>query len=322
MSDASGLRITEVAPDGLAAVAALCDRCFARSPAGLFARMMEFDPHADEAITLAGWDGDAMVATVRIFARRIRWQGRAMRLAGIGNVATNPDHRGRGHAAKLMNHAVALMPERGFEISLLFTDLHRVYEKSGYFKFNQPLFTADPTRLHAVDASGLTARAVQMPRDLAAVMALQLDFNEEHDGTTIRDESHWHSLAAMYPGDDTIALVAERGGEIAAHVRVMRDADATKTLRIHEISAVDATAAAAVLAEAAKRCAAIQTTRMAVTLPSWPVIHEAMTMVFADCSPSPRASGMWCALDGGPSKEEIRARCERGELHTWDGDRF
>jgi predicted N-acetyltransferase YhbS len=315
------LEIAEVSPQDLPAVAELCGRAFVQPPTEYFLRTMGHDPQADQSLTLAGFVNETMVATLRVFARDIRWHGGSLRLAGIGNVATDPAHRGRGHALALMREAIALMAEWGFQISLLFTDIPPLYEKAGYALFTQPWWRVDPARLTPIDPRGVTVRPTDFERDLPSLLALQSSFNEGHDGTVIRSLRHWASMVEMYPTDDMISLVAERSGQLVGHARVMRG-KAGAHHRLHELSIADPDAAVVIMAEAARHCAEAAAGPLLLTLPDWPIIRETIQRVFCDWAMTLESAGMWRDLPGGPSREEIMRRADAGDLYVWAGDRF
>jgi predicted acetyltransferase len=314
------LVISEATPEQLGAVAELCGKSFARTTTDCFRRFMELDPQADEATTLVGHVGGDLVATARIFARNIRWGEDTLTAGCIGNVATDPDHRRRGHAAKIMTRTIEVMESRGFEISLLFTDLPRVYEKVGYEVWQQSVWSANASEAVAGEDHRLAVREADQRSDLPSLMQIHNAFDSGHFGPAIRTERHWLSMPAMYPGDDTLALVALAESEIRGHVRVMRESDGR--LRVHELSAVDAEAGVAVLGAAAQRCASLGATEISITLPRWPLIRESIGRVFGQTGSTMRMAGMWRALSSGPSPQEIAALAERGEFHFWAGDRF
>lgn len=318
LSQSTGV-ISEATPEQLPAVAALCGRAFGQPPAEHFAAMMEHDPRASEAVTLVCSVEGQLAATARIFARAVRWRGGALRVGGIGNVATDPAHRGQGHALALMRRAVEVMEARGFALSLLFTDIPALYEKVGYALFRQPWWRVNPSQISAVAPRGVAVRDAVAERDLSQLMALQASFNEGRDGTMIRSAADWAAMRRIYPADDALALVAERAGQLVAHVRVMRRPG---VVRLHELSAADPEAAVAILAAAARRCAEIDPAALLLTLPDWPLIREAISVVFRDWTMTREPAGMWRALAGGPSQEEVMRRAEAGELYFWAGDRF
>ena len=92
--------------------------------------------------------------------------------------------------------------------------------------------------------------------------------------------------------------------------------------RLHEVSAADAEAAAAVIAEAIRRCRGLGDGQVSVTLPDWPVIRESISAACEEWSVAPQFAGMWRGLEGGISHGEIMERARAGDLYFWAGDRF
>ncbi|MBN1476963.1 GNAT family N-acetyltransferase [Candidatus Sumerlaeota bacterium] len=312
-------RITEAAPDQIEAVAALCGRAFTDQGAEFFLTSMREDPRAEEAVTLVSWVGEEMASSVRVYTREIRWRGGTVTLGCIGNVATDPAHRGKGLAGALMRHSIEVMQSRGHSLSLLFTDIPQMYAKFGYEGFDQPWWSVDSARIRPI-GKGLRVRDAQWPRDGDAIQRLQAGFNEGHDGTLVRDAAQWRSMHCVFPTDDVISLVAERTGEIVAHARVLQKGAVAP--RLHEVSATDAEAAAAVIAEAIRRSRALGDGQVSVTLPGWPLIREGIGAACEGWSVAPRFAGMWRGLEGGIAHGEIMERARAGELYFWAGDRF
>ncbi|MBI2191276.1 MAG: GNAT family N-acetyltransferase [Planctomycetes bacterium] len=71
------------------------------------------------------------VASVRIQDHRVRLGVSVLRLAGIADVGTDPDHRGRGYASKVMADSVRFMVHNGYDISLLF-GIQDFYDRFGF----------------------------------------------------------------------------------------------------------------------------------------------------------------------------------------------
>jgi predicted N-acetyltransferase YhbS len=313
-------RITEATPDQIEAVAALCGRAFADQGAEFFLTSMREDPRAEEAVTLISWVGEEMASSVRVYTREMRWWGGAVALGCIGNVATDPAHRGKGLAGTLMRRSIEVMESRGHALSLLFTDIPKMYAKYGYEGFDQPWWKVDSARIRPDSPEGLSVRDAEWPRDGEAIQRLQAEFNEGHDGTLVRDTAQWRSMQCVFPIDDVVSFVAERSGEIVAHARVLQKGSATP--RLHEVSAADAEAAAAVIAEAIRRCRDLGDGQVSVTLPDWPIIREGMAAACEEWSVAPQFAGMWRGLDGGLPHGEIMERAREGDLYFWAGDRF
>ena len=62
-----------------------------------------------------------VVATLRIWERRMRIGSSIVTMGGIGGVCTHPDYRGLGYATKLMKNAVEYMQNANYDIGVLFS---------------------------------------------------------------------------------------------------------------------------------------------------------------------------------------------------------
>jgi predicted acetyltransferase len=66
-----------------------------------------------------------VICHVGIYRREVTWNGRKLRVGGIGGVVTHPDHRGRGLASVALNAAIqTLKDERATDFALLFCESH------------------------------------------------------------------------------------------------------------------------------------------------------------------------------------------------------
>lgn len=313
------LLIAEASPEALDAIAALCGRAFGTPDAAWFAQGMRTDPHAAEAITLMAIAEGEIASTLRIFAREIRWQARWLRLGGIGNVATAPEHRGRGLANLLMHHTIERMAQRGFEIALLFTGVPRVYEKSGFVLTAQPWFRARLDSLRGEDLADAAVRPLR-DEDLPHLLPLFDAFNGGRSGPARRTEALWRWSRALNAQDDTLSLVAEHGHTPVAYARAMPGPPGT--LRVHELIAEDIESAGALLHAIASHALDLGHREIVLSLPGWPLIRRTVEDVFSHQTSTLQPAAMWRSLPGGPSQDEIAALAHSGELHFWAGDRF
>src|SRR5436853_449363 len=65
-------------------------------------------------------DGGALAASAKIYALDAVLDGRAIRVAGIGAIFTQPAHRGRGAASELVTRILDREAARGVDLALLF----------------------------------------------------------------------------------------------------------------------------------------------------------------------------------------------------------
>lgn len=94
--------------------------------------------HADLRVMIETPE-QGMVCHVGIIRREGTWNGRKVRIGGIGGVVTREDCRGRGYATLAINAAIrTLHDEEATDFGMLFCEPHYApfYEKLGWQTFN------------------------------------------------------------------------------------------------------------------------------------------------------------------------------------------
>jgi GNAT superfamily N-acetyltransferase len=187
-----------------------------------FRRPIEHDPtFADDNVWVAA-DAGRLVACVQIFPRLLRVRGTAVPTGGIGSVFTRPETRGSGVASALLERSLAVMPERGMELSLLFAARHVFYGRVGFglWPRSRPLLLrGDAT---APPEPGRAGSRFVPARDLAAVAALQAEYSAPFDGTVVRDSALWQGSLALAgnPGEE-FRVARDADGRLAAYARAL-----------------------------------------------------------------------------------------------------
>ena len=85
--------------------------------------------------------GDRLVGTIRLFTRAVPFNGRTVRLGGLGGVATHPDWRGRGIAEAAVRAAMEELQQQGAEVAYLCSvpELgQRLYARVGFAPLGRP----------------------------------------------------------------------------------------------------------------------------------------------------------------------------------------
>jgi predicted acetyltransferase len=86
-----------------------------------------------------------LVAAMQVVRRPVRLaNGATLWMAGIANVATLPDYRGRGYASQLLRDLHTVMDAEDFAFGLLFTGIHDFYARLGWERLPLPLYQATP----------------------------------------------------------------------------------------------------------------------------------------------------------------------------------
>ncbi len=206
-----------------------CQSVFAHTPTGYFQRHFENDPWADLSLIYIAEDQSQIIATVRLFRRKIHIGGREISAGGIGEVSTKKEYRNEGIATHLLQIALATMKKEQMQVSFLFGDQH-IYSSAGY----QTYFTSW-TELKRNTGSiertknPLIIQKACFPRDLNTIKGIHGFTSGALDGTVIRSEKYWNEWVIPQYGDVWIARSEER---IVAYAAV------TETGRIDEIGSI------------------------------------------------------------------------------------
>lgn len=88
--------------------------------------------------------GDAIIAHLAVQLRAVRLGDDLLTVAGIADVATDPDHRGQGHAATLLQVAIEVARRSPADFVLLFGTA-KLYKAAGFRPISNPLTYLDLT---------------------------------------------------------------------------------------------------------------------------------------------------------------------------------
>lgn len=90
-------------------------------------------------LRLLTYEGETLVAQVGVEHRVVRAGDELVRVFGVIDLATHPDHRGQGLAGKLLERLELLARPHGVDAILLFTDDQRLYRRHRYKPAANPL---------------------------------------------------------------------------------------------------------------------------------------------------------------------------------------
>lgn len=165
-----------------------CQSVFQEEDADYFRKHYERDPDAASDLIFVALDEDAIVSTVRVFARKVWISGRLVSMGGIGEVSTKPFYRRQGIAAALLDMAISAMEAEGMQLSILFG--------------NAPLYSRKGWRFCDVVSTDIRADALpELPKgvairpftegDLPWLMGMYDLTAARMDGAIFRSEAYW-----------------------------------------------------------------------------------------------------------------------------------
>ncbi len=170
-----------------------------------------------------------LVSHVRIFDRLMRVGGCRLRVAGLGNVITASDRRGRGYANELLRAIGPVLVTEGFAYSLLWTHLPDLYARHGWVPIEQQLVVANLPKTRVPFGACSPFRLA----DLADLMRLYDGLNASRTGTTIRSEDYWRGQLQWLHEDLRQFLVARaEDGHLEGFVRSRLATGVTEVLEL------------------------------------------------------------------------------------------
>ncbi|MCP2340865.1 GNAT family N-acetyltransferase [Actinomadura rupiterrae] len=163
-----------------------------------------------EGREIAGWDGDHLVATTRIWKFRQWWQGRAVPTGGVAGVTVAPEDRGRGAGRKIVTAALQRSIERGDVLAALHPATTAFYRGLGFEHAGGMHKITMPAEV----LRGLSAERVEVHRatpddaELVAETIARVHRDARDSGPMDRGGAYWRVVLA---DEKPFAYLAEDG---------------------------------------------------------------------------------------------------------------
>lgn len=176
------------------------------------------DPWKDlEGIRIA-LDEGKIVSTVRVFIRKMYFQGEPITVGGIGEVSTRSEYRKRGIATQLLKDSIQFMEDRGIAISMLHGG-QRIYSVEGWESV--PRFYAKKT-IQGNKTLQWNVRPVNFQdiEEVEKLASIYDTYSRKFNGTFVRDDmAYWTDWVQT---ESPQLWVAERDGIIDGYVSVRK----------------------------------------------------------------------------------------------------
>ncbi|MEP6626183.1 MAG: GNAT family N-acetyltransferase, partial [Acidimicrobiia bacterium] len=150
-----------------------------------------------DAACIGTFDGDRLLAALRVLPGGQWWLRRSLPMGGIAAVVVRPEARGRGVARSLLHGALDWMRTAGIAVSALHPASTRVYRSSGWELAGREGILRVPTRSAAAIRVGADLAVDRLTLDdLAAMRACYADVALRTHGALDRSSSYWHLVEA------------------------------------------------------------------------------------------------------------------------------
>ena len=191
-----------------------------------------------------------IVSHVQVVEKDLRTPLGVVKVAGIANVSTHPDFRGRGYASTLLRRALKDYKDKGFPLSGLFTGFasgpQRIYRRLGFTDVALDRYHLAPMMDAEKFASSVKYISVSefVDQNLKAIASIYKDVGAMFSGWPPRSEVEWqekfvkrlacHSFFCI-PRSEGDFMVAKEGDDVVGYVVGMRLPQERETYNILEI---------------------------------------------------------------------------------------
>ncbi|MEP0765895.1 MAG: GNAT family N-acetyltransferase [Fimbriimonadia bacterium] len=183
--------IQPIREEHVEAVQLLWDFCFNRGERG---PRLAFDQLSHDRVQTFVLEGDGRLDSTYLSIHfDMVYDAHRLPMSGIAGVAVAPAARGRGHAHRMMHHAVSHARERGMLVSMLWAFSLDFYRELGWELVGRILRFELPIREIRLDAEARRVRQVE-PKATDTIMWLQRTYASRYRGACERAPRRWEHL--------------------------------------------------------------------------------------------------------------------------------
>jgi predicted N-acetyltransferase YhbS len=233
--------------DELDAVFALSALAFQRGTVADWAAGLDRDPWRDAGENLVAVADGRVVGSLRVCARRIAGPQGDLRLAGIGNVASDPSIRRQGYIRRLLSLAHERSRAAGYDLAILFTGVPYVYSGGAAFEALPFWWLNLPLEEVARSERAWRIEPLDISRHLAEAREVYEAFGRDRPGYPLRDDAFW-SHPARRADAEWMRVALDPSGRVVAYARVRLGLEDGQ-VRLLELPYLDADAARAIYAD-------------------------------------------------------------------------
>ena len=194
----------------------ILDRAFRRTKADYFIRRTTIGKKDYQfwQTRVLFYDGK-LASTIEIFPTLMWFEGKKIKNAGIGSVATDPDFQGKGLGLKIVKDTNKFAKEKGFQVATLFTSIFDFYAKADYFKVTYPFYEIGNVYSIPQDRELITFR----PCFLNDIVRIHESYNRNLIGPVVKDKEDFTRSFAYLNEDTYLFLISLKDGKPTGFIR-------------------------------------------------------------------------------------------------------
>jgi predicted acetyltransferase len=152
-----------------------------------------------------GFDGDQLVAQVRIRPLRTYLQGRIVEMGGIAAVASWPEYRRGGIVASLLIRSLSVMKEAGQSISFLTPFSFAFYRRYGWETYtDRKRLTVETALLPRIESARVPGQVVRVDQDIDLLSPLYELYASKFNGMLNRSKEWSKELLERKKGQVSV----------------------------------------------------------------------------------------------------------------------
>jgi len=184
------------------------------------------DPYFHPDRVRVGVLNGRIVSHVVILHRGVYVGPKVITVAGITAVATHPDYQRQGFGSRVVEDAVRLVRQQGYDMAMLTTRLPDFFARFGFREVPKvDGFECPSAALTRLEADGYTVVPLDYSRDWRTISSVYQLYSVGQTGMQVRDQRFWESWPrrGTFPHGfssrlGAIGLLAVRGEEIVAYL--------------------------------------------------------------------------------------------------------
>lgn len=182
-----------------------------------FQMRIDHDSTYDRSTTWIAKQQEAITSTIQVFPFINRVEDAAVKIGGIGSVATVPKFQGQGHCKQMLHRLTEWMEEQEYDLSLLFAVINPFYEKAGWSTVPETLYELNADSINTVSSNSIYDIRPFDSSYTDVISNIYEQFNETRTCTAIRPSTHWRDRLNWPKWKSSTCLLAVRNGVTVAY---------------------------------------------------------------------------------------------------------